>query len=247
MSNDLTKTNASLPSIMDHGEGFEGVNASRDLIIPRLTILQGLSPQVNKTKSEYIAGAGAGDICDTGMGEVLKSPLKVIPILYRVRWLEWAPRNSGGGLVAIHDDASVLERCTRDEKNRPTLNGNMVSESAEFFVTLPDYGDRRAFVSFAATQRKKAKRWLTLALGERVQTPDGKETTASIYSRQYLLTTVSESNNLGDWSGWKIERGDKATDEQVAQAKIFRSAITSGFVKAADEPAAHTVDHNEDM
>jgi hypothetical protein len=95
------------------GDGLENVTAS-DLIIPRLAILQDLSPQVKKTKPEYIEGAQVGDICDVGTSELFEPPLIFLPVHYVKQWLEWAPRASGKGLVKIHNDNSILEKCTRD-------------------------------------------------------------------------------------------------------------------------------------
>jgi tetratricopeptide (TPR) repeat protein len=63
------------------GLGLENVT-SRDLIIPRLTIIQALSPQVKSNKPEYIAGAKVGDICDVSTGELFDPPLIFLPVHY---------------------------------------------------------------------------------------------------------------------------------------------------------------------
>jgi hypothetical protein len=58
----------------------------------------------------------------------------------------------------------------------------------------------------AAIQLKKSRKWLTQATGEKLKRADGSEFLAPIWYRTYSLTTAEESNNEGDWSGWKIER-----------------------------------------
>ena len=48
----------------DQGAGQEGID-SQDLMIPRITILQSMSPQVNKRDGKHVEGAEVGDIFNT--------------------------------------------------------------------------------------------------------------------------------------------------------------------------------------
>src|SRR5262245_10243202 len=98
-----------------YGTGLENVGA-RDLLIPRLTILQGLSPQVTKGRPEYDKDARVGMIYDVGLQEGFGDEVDILPVHYTKVWLEWAPRASGKGLIAAHDSADILEETTVDEK-----------------------------------------------------------------------------------------------------------------------------------
>jgi len=226
------------------GEGLENVT-TRDLIIPRITLLQALSPQVQPKKPEYINGAKVGDICDVGTQEIFEAPLVFLPVHYIKQYLEWAPRSSGKGLVKIHEDASILESCKPDEKNRPTTkDGNYIAETAQFFGLNMSAGGRRCFLPMASTQLKKARRWLTLATSEKVQRADGSTFTPPLFYRVYNLSVVDESNAEGDWAGWKIERGDRLQDigdnwrEYYNEAISFRDSLKRGEVRGdigADE------------
>lgn len=225
------------------GEGLEAVTA-RDVLIPRLAILQALSPQLQKTKPEYVKGAQAGDMCDTSTGNVFNSGLKVLPVYYEVKWLEWSPRNTGKGLVAIHDTEDCLVGSTRNERGQViSAGGNTLVESAQFFVLNLSDGNRRAFIAMSSTQRKKAKRWLTLATGERIKLPNGKEVIPPLYYRAYDLSVVEESNAEGSWLGWKVERGASLNEMQngsnlLAEAKEFRQSILAGKVKVDNQSIA---------
>ena len=60
-------TDVALTSSMfaeDAGSGLENVT-SEDMAIPRLKILQALSPEVNKNDGKYVEGASAGDVINT--------------------------------------------------------------------------------------------------------------------------------------------------------------------------------------
>ena len=228
---------ATIEEFEEHaGEGLEHVTA-RDLIIPRLTILQAMSPQLKAKKAEYIEGAKIGDICDVGNGELFEEPLEFLPVHYLKQWLEWAPRDSGKGLVKIHNEPDILDDCIRDERNRTiTKDGNLVAETAQFFGLNLSAGMRRSFLPMASTQLKKARKWLTLATGEKVTRTNGTQYTPPLFYRIYLLGTVPEENASGDWVGWRVERGRCLKDVEgfrpiMEEAIAFRESITKGEVR----------------
>lgn len=211
------KTNP--PAVIDEnvfeahaGAGLENVT-SADLLIPRLTLLQALSPQLNKKKPEFIEGAGIGDICDVGTGEVFQGDILFLPVYFEKVWLEWAPRDSGKGLVAIHTSASCLDNTTEDDRGRSiTKDGNYIVDTSQFYGFNLAADNRKCFVSFSSTQMKKARKWNTLASSEKLRREDGSEFTPPLFYRSYRLGSAEESNNEGDWAGWTVERGPKMTE-----------------------------------
>jgi hypothetical protein len=189
------------------GSGLQNVSAT-DLLIPRLTILQALSPQLDKKKAEYVENGAIGDVCDVGTGDLFPDGIVFLPVFYRKDYLEWAPRASGKGLVKIHTDPDILNQCTRDERNRPILpSGNYIAETAQFFGLNLSADGRKSFIPMASTQLKKARGWLTVATGEKLSRADGSTYMPPLFYRAYKLTTAEESNNEGAWAGWKITRG----------------------------------------
>lgn len=218
------------------GAGLENVTA-RDILVPRIGILQGLSPQLVKTKPEYNADARVGQIYDIGLGEIIGDEMMFLPLLYKMQWLEWYPRSTGKGLAKIHDTNAVLSHCSPDEKNRPILpNGNYVAETAQFFGLNMTLKNRLSFLPMASTQLKKARQWLTLATSEKLPSANGGEYTPPLFYRAYNLSTVPESNNDGDWVGWKIERGPKLSEIEGGMAMFdmlveTQKQISSGAVK----------------
>ena len=248
------------------GAGMENVGAS-DVLIPRLTILQALSPQLNSKKAEFIDGAKIGDVCDVGTGELFVEGIAFLPVYYIKQYLEWAPRASGKGLVKIHNDPSILDSCTRNEKNQPiTAEGNLISETAQWFGLNLTADCRKSFIPMASTQLKKSRKWMTLATGEKLERGDGTKFTPPLFYRSYNLTTAEETNNEGDWAGWKIERGPTLPElknlsydqeEIKRQALELREAMLAGAARAdttgmdgasseasADEDGK-TIDHEE--
>ena len=219
------------------GAGLDNVTAS-DMLVPRLAILQSLSPQLKPRDAAFIEGAKVGDICDVGTGTLFEGSILFLPVYYRKDYLEWAPRASGGGLVAIHPDASILDQTTRNEKKQPIMpNGNLIQETAQFYGFNLSAGRQMCFIPMASTQLKKSRKWITLAAGEKLKRSDGSEFTAPLFYRTYELGSADESNAQGDWSGWTIERGPALPEmdfdglpwQSIAQqAADFRLSIMGG-------------------
>lgn len=210
---DLVAGKENLPADLSAFEGipsgFENVTA-KDLLIPRLTILQGLSPQVTPSKPEYDPDARVGQIYDVGLQQSFPDGIAIIPLFYAKAYLEWAPRKSGEGLKAIHDDPAILAQCRKeDDSSKMVLpNGNYISETAQFYVMNISADFRRSFLPMSSTQLKKAKRLLTLATSEKVKRGDGSEFTPPLFYRSYVLDAVMVSNAEGDWHLLRVSRAE---------------------------------------
>jgi len=232
--------------------GLENVTQS-DVIIPRITILQALSPQLQKSKPEFNPDAQQGDFCDTATGALYRDEITLIPCFFARIFIEWAPRSTGKGLVKNHGlDASILDQCTPDEKGRMILpNGNYVAETATYYCLNLSAGGARCFVPLTSTQLRASRRWMTLITAEKIQRADGSVFTPPIFYRSWRASTVNQTNNEGDWFGWKFEAADSLPEmedgaELLAEAKAFYEQARNGLVigdissMAADEAQANT-------
>lgn len=223
--------------------GYENVSA-KDLIIPRLVVLQGLSPQLNKNKPEYIKGAASGDFCDIAAQEVWKEGLTLLPCYYATVYLEWAPRDSGKGLIANHgtDAERAHKNASMNEKRQwITSEGNLIAETATFFCLNMSAGGRRSFVPLSSTALKDGRQWMTLITNEKLTRKDGSSFTAPLFYRTWIATTVGKSNAQGDWNGWKFKPG-LTTWELGGQALLdeavdFHRQAKEGLVQGSfDQP-----------
>lgn len=218
------------------GVGMENVTSS-DLLIPRISILQALSPQLQKSKPEYIKDAQQGDFCDTGTGDIFRESMTVVPCFFARVFLEWAPRSSGKGLVKNHGiDPSILDQCTPDDKGRMILpNGNYIAETATYYVLNLDAGGRRSFIPMASTQLRASRKWMTLITAEKLTRSDGSVFTPPLFYRSWTATPVAQSNNEGEWFGWKFEAAEALPEmengaELLKEARDFYEQVRSGQV-----------------
>lgn len=87
---------SSLPAHLQGGKTHQFGNIdSTDLIIPRIKLLQAISPEVTENDA-----AKAGEFWHTIAAESLGSVLKGIPILVRKSYVLWSPRNDDRGILA---------------------------------------------------------------------------------------------------------------------------------------------------
>lgn len=189
------------------GAGLENVT-SRDILIPRITILQKSSPEIEEGHAKQIKGAKFGDIADVGMSEIFESPLHFLAVFYEKKWLEWPPRGTKNQRMKVHDTDEILAECKPDAKGKMFLGPNLIQETAQFYGLNISAGFRRNFIPMASTQLKPAAQWTTWATGEKEKRKDGSSFVPPLFFRSYYLSTVKAENADGTWALWKIERGE---------------------------------------
>ena len=237
-------------------EGFEKVSsagfsevASDDLAIPFLRILAQMSPQVNKRDGAYVEDAHAGMIFNKVLNEAYNGEegIEVIPCHYNRRYVEWTPREKGGGYVESYSsDDPVVSSTNRDDQGRDVLpNGNYLSNTAQFFVLFlhKTMGAQRALITMTSTQLKKSRKWLTQAQSITAKGANGVYT-LPLMSQVYKLSTIPEQNDHGSWFGWEINRVrqldlENSEDEFLFNMGLaFGKSVTAGTVQVQEDTSA---------
>ena len=211
-----------------------------DLSIPFLRILGDMSPQVKKSKEEYVEGAEPGKIINTVTNEMYDA-VNVIPVFYKRQYVEWQDRGtSTGAPVAIHEaDSDIVSTTTRDKSFKDRLpNGNYLENTANHFVILLGSSPTTALISMKATQLKVSRKWNSMMMGIKMQGKNGLFTPPT-YSHIYNLKTVQMSNDKGTWFGWDVSKVGPVTEKGVYQiAKNFAEQNNKGLVKVKHGEAA---------
>ena len=226
-------------TLLSGGTGLEETT-TEDFAIPFVRVLQNGSPQVNKQKGEYIEGAEPGKLYNTVTSQLYDGTkgILVVPCAYIKKFIEWIPRDKGGGLVDASHDASILKSCVRDEETRRFYlpnSKNEIVETAQFFVLVLEPEPQQAVLAFASTQLSVARKWLTMLRMARVQTSKGESVSAPMFAYTYRLTTTSQSNEKGTWNGYSVNQ-QEPTELSVAKlAKEFMTAARAGEIKVKEE------------
>jgi hypothetical protein len=222
------------------GIGSEKVK-TQNVLIPRLVILQALSPQVNRKKPEYIEGAEVGDFCNTATGDIHKGSVTVVPCYFITNYLEWI-KNRGGLSMNYGDDPSCLQRAQRNEINQNILpNGNIIEETAQWYCLLNTGGIwERLFFPLVRTNLKHSRKWMTLCQSENIQTKDkdGNLTMwkPPLFWRSWNLFIVDASNDRGDWLTFRPEKRETILEIDpkktlLNMCKAFHADLVGGKVK----------------
>ena len=187
------------------GSGTEELTM-QEQAIPRLTILQKLSKQLDANEPEYIEKARAGMIFDSVSQELYSGTdgVIIIPVKYTLKFIEWKLRKNGGGFVADHGaNRSIEATCTRDENNRYiTKNGTEIQKTCEYFcIMLTGKNPRPVSISMSRSQLKIATRFNSIVAMERITLLNDKKITPPLFYRYYRLFSQLMKKNEDTWYG----------------------------------------------
>lgn len=205
------------------GAGQENVTSANTLL-PRLAILQKLSPQINKRKVEFIQDAEIGDWCDLSTGDIFKEEVDLIPCHFITQYIKWK-KNRGGFAGNLGASASALDGTTLNEKRQNvTPEGDTIAETATWYCLLRVGMDwRRVFLPFSNSGLKVSRRWMTLIRAEKLFGRNGPFT-PPLYYRPWRLKVAMETNEQGDWFLPVPGRVDREIEEiTTGQPDKFRT------------------------
>lgn len=250
-----------LPAVIDYGddagEGLE--NLSRDeFTIPFLRILQSNSPQV---ENQDPAGAAAGMFINTSTGEMYdgENGIEFIPCRRDHNFVEYVPRDQGGGFVGIHPPDEPLVKQLRAEqgkfgKLKVDETGNELAESWYLYCLVRQWDTEfwkneepwtRVVIGFASTQIKKYQNFIGRVGGIKYRNSQSALIIPPLYAHRWRATTVGERNKKGSFRGWKLALAAEPSlqarlrndDAAYKEAKTFSDLIKEGLLKAAYEQA----------
>lgn len=202
------------------GRGSEGVGAD-DLVIPRLEIIQDLSPARKKQDPAYIEGAEEGMMYNNVTRRLYSETVLLVPVFFRKEWLIWKDRNAGGGFRGAfpteqaaqheiahgdHDDAKDLEAI--DTPQHFCLLVDPIKGTCEEIV-----------VSMSRSKAKVSRTWNSLI---RMNGGDS-------FSRLYRMGVVAAKNAKNqDFFNFDIKNGGFVNEVIYKKAEELYSAIKSG-------------------
>lgn len=244
----------------DLGKGFEDITID-DLTIPFLAILQTGSPQTKKDKGLYIPGAEAGMLFNTVTQEVFDGKVGVlfIPVHRIHKFIEWVPRDQGGGLVGVTEPNDPKVVALRKENKFGKISnaeGNDVVETFTIYglAFREDGTYMRAALSFSSSNIKHYKRWMTTAMNVQIPVEGRAPITPPLFAHAYRVRTQFVEKNGNDWYQFQVgfENGTAEasrlapTDERFIVAKQFRGEAATGSVQLDYEKADRGEDADGD-
>lgn len=188
--------------LKDAGKGVSSLQ--EDNIVPLIYIMQPLSPQLQRNNAKFVQGAMAGDIMLRNLTDPMVPGDQGIIFqhcFFDKDWVEWIPRNSGGGFVGRSkerpDDA--VEKVDPQNKNKKRWfrpNGNEVIET-RYHIGYVHMDDRRLpyVIPFSSTGHTVSRSWMFTMNSKRLPSGD----VAAGWSSLFKLITRERSNVSGTW------------------------------------------------
>jgi len=163
-----------------------------DLTIPRLELVQSLSPCRDKDDAAYIEGAEEGMLYNNVSREIYGESVNVVPVIFKKEWLVWKDRKQGGGFRGAYpslneaNDAIVGLVNAGDD---PDGSLEAVDTAQHLCLLLKEDGKvEEIAVSMSKSKMKVSRQWnsiIRLNGGDR-------------FSRVYELRGVGDKNNKGE-------------------------------------------------
>ena len=240
-------------AVIDYAE-VQGTQYDQDdTTTPFLKLLQKTSPEIEEDTSNYIPGAKVGMFLNTSTKPVFDSPIVVIPCGYSRQFLEWVPRDAGGGFKGevAKEFALGLER---DDRGRYLhSNGNYILDTRVHYVLHVVDGELQpAVMSLKSSAIKRSKELNDLISTIRIEDASGKKFRPADFSHTYIVEVTHEQKDQDTWKLPRFSKGEQVTDAAVWNtAKEFAAIIRQGAVKVdqtqADTASSSTVQEATDF
>lgn len=201
--------------------GRENVGAD-DLVIPRLELIQDLSPARKRNDPNYIEGAEEGMLYNNVTRELYGTDVLLIPVGYVKEWLLWKDRDKGGGFggaFASETDAKEARNLLEDGEDY-----EVVDTGQQFCLLVKRDGTiEEIVVSMAKSKAKVSRKWNSLI---RIANGDS-------FSRVYRISAVEDSNKQNQkFYNFGVAQAGFPTEAAYRKAEKMYEAISSGKVRA---------------
>ena len=205
--------------------GSEDVG-QEDLTIPRLEIVQSLSPCRDKKDDNYIEGAEEGMLYNNVSRELYGTKVMVIPVIFKKEWLIWKDRKQGGGFRGAYpslEEANNMIVNLVNEGSDPEGSLEAIDTAQHLCLLIkPDGKLEEIAISMSKSKMKVSRQWNSI-----IRMMGGDR-----FSRVYELRGVADENNDGD----KFKNfGVKALGYPSKHAYVLAEALYNDLVSGDRE------------
>lgn len=209
--------------------GVMGLENARpeDFQIPRLQLAQALSPQLMRSKAEYIPGLMVGQFFNTVTQEVYGDSVQVVPVKFsvsRLRFLNGALEcQSKNGIDGGHH-APLCADCKL--KDWGTGNEGKGTDCKEYrnWLILDTVQGMPMSLSFKSASLVVSKTWSTLLRTRRLKLSTGQSVPAPAFATVYELRSAEKPGPKGTFYVPVVRVVGPATAEMMKYgADLFRS------------------------
>lgn len=205
--------------------GSENVQAE-DLVIPRLEVVQSLSPARNERDPAYITGAKEGMLYNNVTRELYGESVNVMPIFFKKEWLLWKNRDAGGGFRGAFNSPEAAEEARLAQEDADDIEA--IDTAQQFCLLIREDGSTEEIaVSMSRSKMKVSRNWNSL-----IRLSGGDS-----FSRVYKVSSVAEKNKKNQefynlsvkvvgWPNQDLYEKAEKLYEQIAKGNVSVSRAT---------------------
>lgn len=216
-----------IPDFLKQGNrGAENVGTD-DVIIPRIELIQALSPVRKKSDPAYIDGAEEGMLYNNVTRALYGTEVTVVPVYYTKQFLVWKDRKAGGGGSNGFRGAFATKELADRAIAELAEEALEVSDTAQHFVLVRNGDDwQEAVISMAKSKIKVSKRWNSLM----------RLTNTDSFSRAYKLSATTETNARNEsYFNFNVAALGFVNKELYERAEKLYETIRTGAVKVSND------------
>jgi hypothetical protein len=205
--------------------------SNKDLLIPKLHLMQDLSDQVKKGK------ARPGMIINSSTGEPVAdttTPVEIIPILTFNEWLLYDVIDDRGKRKEVYSGKVLVSKDNENWAKEDVVQGKLVTRVRQINVMalLPKYVDDLPFMlAFRKTSTLAGRK---LSTHFQVSGMKNKPAAAQVFN----LSAVSMTRENYSFYGFEVEPGRVTSEQELAKAYHWYQLFNRGSVKTAEEQDA---------
>ena len=176
--------------------GNENVSAE-DQAIPRLTLLQKLSPQLDESAAEFVDGAKAGQYFNS-LTNIASDGLYVVNLMYRRTVAVFKKRAAGGGFAGNFASKQEALDDLAENGNDPSMYD--FSDTGNHYLLLLDADGKPTtpvIFSMAGSKLRVSNTWNSKIAAAAEDMPR--------FATVWKLTAVSQSNAKGSWHNTAVD------------------------------------------
>lgn len=194
-----------------------------DMLVPRLELVQPLSPCKDEDGPDYIEGAKDGMIFNTVTRELYGKAVWFSPVMFRRQYLLFRSRKAGGGFRGSFPTMAAAEAARREQEDP---NNHEVVEAAEHFVlTMHDNQVQPAMLTCTKTKLKVSRQLNSLV---RLRGEDS-------WATAYELGTVKQQNDKGTFYNFSVRPLGFVPEAVYREGEKLWKALESGSRKVRSD------------
>lgn len=214
--NEVAVNEVQLPAYIKQNTNRGNENVStEDIQLPRIEVLQALSPQIKKSNAAYIEGAEVGMLFNTLTHELYADRVGITPVTFTTRFLVWVDRkiDNNGGLRGVFDTEQDANAFVAQQADKDKLE---VVRTAEHLVLLDD--GTEAILSMSKSKQKASRKFNSL-----VRLNGGDR-----FSRRYELFSYEDNSAKGEFMNIDVANAGFPSEDIYYQAESIYENVNAG-------------------